>query len=97
MQDAQDAVSAVASKVLRPKRWIADTGSGNDLVSRCEVDPRICDMATPLETPLILHAAGADSEVTETIPVQIASIFEIADCLQLETTPAVLTLSLIHI
>ena len=93
-KEAQEAMSAVASKVLRPRRWIADTGSGNDLVAKYEVDPRMYDMATPLDTPLILHAAGANSEVTETIPIQIASIFEIANCLQLETTPAVLTVGL---
>ena len=31
-QEAQETMSAVASKVLRPKRWIADTGSGLSLI-----------------------------------------------------------------
>ena len=70
---------------IGPRRWIQDTGSGEDLVGISEIDPRLQHLAQRLQRPLTLNTANGPSTVAFRIPLQVFPLKSLADALILQT------------
>ena len=72
-----------------PKRWLQDTGSGNDLISKREVDPR--SKRIPLSDPLHLQTANDIISVKDRVRMKVKATNETIEPLLLRSTPAVMS------
>ena len=72
-----------------PKRWLQDTGSGNDLISKKEVDPK--SKRIPLSDPLHLQTANDIISVRERVRMKVKATKETIEPLLLRSTPAVMS------
>jgi hypothetical protein len=80
---------AVKKTELGPPRWLADTGSGWDLVSKADCHPSV----KPFKSDEIvgLSTANGDIEVGKKVQLQVSKIRENVEPLLLSNTPPVLS------
>ena len=78
---------AVKKTKLGPPRWLADTGSGWDLVSKPDCHPSV----KPIKNDEVvgLSTASGDIEVGKKVQLQVSKIRENVEPLLLSNTPPV--------
>ena len=81
---------AAALNKYGPKRWLQDTGSGNDLISKHEVDPKA--KRKKLSEPLLLQTANDVIKVDTRVMMKARPTCENIEPLILESTPAVMSI-----
>ena len=87
-------ITAVPSLSVRndgPSRWIADTGSGHDLIGGADVSSLLLSNASKVEDAVELHTAKGVTFVDTCVPIQVAKLGEVVSPLLMESCPAVLS------
>ena len=70
-------ITAVPSRGVRndgPSRWIADTGSGHDLIGGADVSSLLLSNASKVEDAVELHTANGVTFVDTCVPIQVAEV-----------------------
>jgi hypothetical protein len=75
-----------------PNEWLADTGSGYDLVEEAEVPKWHLEDKKPCEEELSLYTANGLTPVNHVIQMQVKALGENVDMLLLKQTPAVISI-----
>ena len=81
--------AAAALNKHGPKRWLQDTGSGNDLISKKDVHPKARKI--PLDEPVHLQTANDIISVKNKVRVKVKATNELIEPLLLKSTPAVMS------
>ena len=87
-------VSALASEevpMTGPRRWIADTGSGHDIIGDHDVSDWLREGAESASEVVELHTANGIARVDTMIPVQVFPLKTVVMPLLLESCPPVLS------
>ena len=83
--------TAASAFLTAPTSWLSDTGSGNDLVSKSDIDVRLLDLIMPTDAEYTLFTANGPIPVTEKALLQVAPLGEVIEPLVMESCPPVLT------
>ncbi len=90
--DAGGPMAAGIARTLNPvKRWVADTGCGNDLIPRAMVESADPPVTSVSDASVQFQTANGTAEAAEVADVQVSELDEIVSPYILEETPSVLS------